>query len=67
MVGVPILYILHNLILSEGPHPVASNEVINPKSIHHSFTVITHPAMGGMGDPLINVADGLVFHIVPRI
>ena len=29
--------------------------------------MVAHSAMGGMGDPLINVADGLVFHIFPRI
>ena len=23
--------------------------------------------MGGMGDPLVNVADGSVFHVLPRI
>ena len=29
--------------------------------------MITDPARGGMGDPLINVADGLIFHEIQRI
>ena len=29
--------------------------------------MVADPAMGGMGDPLTNVADGLVFHELPRI
>ena len=29
--------------------------------------MVADPAMGGMGDPLVNVADGLVFHVLPRI
>ena len=66
LVGVPTLHILHNLIFGEGPLPVASNDIVQSKPIHHSLAVITDPAMGGMGDPLVYVADGLVFHIVPR-
>ena len=67
MVGVPIPHILHNLVFGEGPLPVASNDIVQSKPIHHSFAMVTHSAMGGMGDPLVNVADGLVFHKFPRI
>ena len=62
MVGVPILHVWHNLVFGEGPLPVASNDIVQSKPIHHPFTVIADPAMGGMGYPLINVAHGLVFH-----
>ena len=67
MVGVPILHILHNLVFGEGPLPVASNHIIYPQTIHHPFAMVTHSARGGMSDPLINVTDGLVFHVFPRI
>ena len=67
MVGVPILHILHNFVFGEGPLPVASNDVIQSKPIHHSLAVIAHPALGGMGDPVVNMAHRLILHIVPRI
>ena len=67
MVGVPTLYIVYNLIFGKGPLPVASNDVVQSKPIHHALTVVADPAMGGMSDPLINVADGLVFYVLPRI
>ena len=67
MVGVPTLYIVHNLIFGKGPLPVASNDVVQSKPIHHPLTMVANPAMGGMSDPLINVADGLVFYIFQRI
>ena len=64
MVGVPTLYILYNFIFGEGPLPVAGNDIIQSKPIHHSFTMVANPAMGGMGHPVVNMADGLVFHIL---
>ena len=60
MVGVPILHILHNLVFGEGPLPVAGNDIIQSKPIHHPLTMVADPARGGMSDPLINVANGLV-------
>ena len=67
MVGVPTLNILDNFIFGKGPLPVASNDVVQSKPIHHPLTMVANPAMGGMGHPLVNVADGLVFYILPRI
>ena len=29
--------------------------------------MVTDPAVGGMGDPAVNMADGLIFQKVPRI
>ena len=65
MVGVPTLYIVDYFIFGEGPLPVASNDVVHSKPIHHSFAMVAHPALGGMGHPLVNMADGLIFHILP--
>ena len=28
--------------------------------------MVTDPALGGMGDPVVNVANGLVFHEIQR-
>ena len=67
MVGVPILHIFDHFIFGEGPLPVASNDVIYSQSVHHSFAMVTYSARGGMGDPLVNMAHGLVFHKLPRI
>ena len=62
MVGVAILHIFYNFIFRQRPLSVAGNDIIQSQTVHHPFTVIADPAMGGMGYPLINVADGLVFH-----
>ena len=67
MVGVPTLHILDHIIFGEGPLPVTSNDIIHCQTIHHAFTVVTHSATGGMSDPLVNVADGLVFHKIQEI
>ena len=67
MVGVPTLHIVDYFIFSEGPLPVTSNDIIQTQALHHPLAMITHPATGGMGDPLVNMADGLVFHKFPRI
>ena len=65
MVGVPTLNILDNFIFGEGPHPEACNHVIQSEAIHHPLAMVADPARGGMGDPLIDMADRLVFHIFP--
>ena len=62
MVGVAILHMLHDLFFLQRPLSVAGNDIIQSQTVHHPFTVIADPAMGGMGYLLINVADGLVFH-----
>ena len=65
MVGVPTLYIVYNLIFGKGPLPVASNDVVQSKPIHHALTMVANPAMSGMSDPLVYVAHRLIFHIFP--
>ena len=67
MVGVPTLHIFYNLIFGEGPHSEAGNHVIKSETVHHSLTMIAYSTRGGMGDPLVYVANGLVFYILPRI
>ena len=67
MVVVPILYKLDNVIFDQRPVPVARNDVIQAQTVHHSFTVITDPAMGGMGDPVVNVTHWLILHKIQRI
>ena len=67
MIGVPILYKLHDIIFRQRSLPVTSNDVIQTQTLHHPLTMIAHPAMGGMGDPLINVTDGLIFHKIQGI
>ena len=65
MVGVPTLHIFDNLIFGEGPLSITGNDVVQSKPIHHTLTMVAHPAMGGMGHPVVNMADGLIFHIFP--
>lgn len=57
--GVTPLYIVHNLIFGQGPLPVTGNDIIHSQTVHHSFAVVAHSAMGGAGYPLVNVAHRL--------